>query len=109
MRPGIAPEYFGEGLSAPVREAVMEAVARLDREGASTVGVRMPHLKYGLPAYYIISPSEASSNLVRYGGVRHGLRRLGDDVVAMFSRTRRDGFGDEVKRRIMPSCWALMP
>ena len=107
VRLGIAPEYFGEGLSAPVREAVMGAVARLEREGATTVEVRMPHLEYALPVYYIISSSEASSNLARYDGVRYGLREPGDDVVAMFSRTRRAGFGDEVKRRIMLGTYAL--
>ncbi|NLG69002.1 MAG: Asp-tRNA(Asn)/Glu-tRNA(Gln) amidotransferase subunit GatA, partial [Firmicutes bacterium] len=79
----------------------------LEREGATTVEVRMPHLEYALPVYYIISPSEASSNLARYDGVRYGLRRPGDDVVAMFSRTLRDGFGDEVKRRIMLGTYAL--
>lgn len=107
MRLGIAPEYFGQGLAEAVREAVLSAVQRLEREGASTVEVRMPHLEYALPVYYIIAPSEASSNLARYDGVRYGLRSFGDDIVAMFSRTRRDGFGPEVKRRIMLGTYAL--
>ena len=107
LRLGLAPEYFGEGLSEPVRQAVLAAVERLEGQGAATVEVRMPHLAYALPVYYIISPSEASSNLARYDGVRYGLRRPGEDVVAMFSRTRREGFGDEVKRRIMLGTYAL--
>ena len=107
LRLGIAPEYFGEGLDPVVRQAVLGAVERLVAEGAETVEVTIPHLPYALASYYIIAPCEASSNLARYDGVRYGLRVAGDDVVAMFSRTRREGFGPEVKRRIMLGTYAL--
>ncbi|MEW6047213.1 MAG: Asp-tRNA(Asn)/Glu-tRNA(Gln) amidotransferase subunit GatA [Bacillota bacterium] len=107
LKLGLAPEYFGEGLSPAIREAVLSAVRRLEREGAEVVEAHMPHLDYALPVYYLIAPSEASSNLARYDGVRYGLRTPGEDIIAQFSRTRRDGFGPEVKRRIMLGTYAL--
>ena len=107
LRIGIAPEYFGEGLDPEVRKVVLGAVRHLEEQGAATRDVSIPHLPYALPVYHIVAPAEASSNLARYDGVRYGLRVPGEDVVAMFGRTRRAGFGPEVKRRIMLGTYAL--
>ncbi|HEY8486358.1 MAG TPA: Asp-tRNA(Asn)/Glu-tRNA(Gln) amidotransferase subunit GatA, partial [Limnochordales bacterium] len=107
LRLGLSPEYLGEGLQAPVREVVLASVRALEALGARTEEVSIPHLPYALPVYHIVAPAEASSNLARYDGVRYGLRVAGEDVVAMFSRTRRAGFGPEVKRRIMLGTYAL--
>ena len=71
------------------------------RAGAEIVDVSLPHTKYALPAYYIVAPAEASSNLARYDGVRYGLRVDGDDIIDMYEKTRSAGFGAEVKRRVL--------
>jgi len=86
---------------------VRAAVDRLDGLGASVGEVSLPHTDYGLSAYYLIAPSEASSNLARYDGVRYGLRVDGSDSVEMMTKTRGAGFGAEVKRRIMLGTYAL--
>lgn len=104
---GLPKEYFGEGLDPEVREAVLAAVRRLEAEGATVREVSLPHTEYALATYYLIAPAEASSNLARYDGVRYGLRGEGEDVVQLFSHTRSQGFGDEVKRRIMLGTYAL--
>jgi aspartyl-tRNA(Asn)/glutamyl-tRNA(Gln) amidotransferase subunit A len=90
-----------------VRGSVRAAIDRLEGLGASTGEVSLPHAEHALSAYYLIAPSEASSNLARYDGVRYGLRVDGDDSVEMMTRTRGAGFGDEVKRRIMLGTYAL--
>ncbi len=79
----------------------------LKAAGAELVEVSLPHTKYALPAYYIVAPAEASSNLARYDGVRYGLRVPGRDIVEMYENTRADGFGDEVRRRIMIGTYVL--
>jgi aspartyl-tRNA(Asn)/glutamyl-tRNA(Gln) amidotransferase subunit A len=107
LRIGVVREAFGEGVQPGVRDSVRAAVDALSDLGAEVGGVSLPHTDYALSAYYLIAPSEASSNLARYDGVRYGLRVDGDDSVEMMSRTRGAGFGDEVKRRIMLGTYAL--
>ena len=110
LRVGVVREFLpaaGDGLQPGVRARVEEAIARLEGLGASTVEVSLPHAEYGVSAYYLIAPSEASSNLSRYDGVRYGLRVDGETVEEMMARTRGRGFGAEVKRRIMIGTYAL--
>jgi len=107
LRFGVVREAFGEGVEPGVRDSVRAAVDRLDGLGASVGEVSLPHTDYGLSAYYLIAPSEASSNLARYDGVRYGLRVDGSDSVEMMTKTRGAGFGAEVKRRIMLGTYAL--
>ncbi len=109
MKVGLAREYFGEGLDAEVSRCVMDAVSVLKDGGAKIVDISLPHTEYALASYYIIAPSEASSNLARYDGVRYGFRDLhpDDGLIDMFRHTRSAGFGPEVKRRIMLGTYAL--
>jgi aspartyl-tRNA(Asn)/glutamyl-tRNA(Gln) amidotransferase subunit A len=108
MRLGIVKEFFAEGLDAGVAAAVREAIETCRALGAACEEVSLPHASYALPAYYIIAPAEASSNLARYAGVQYGHRTAdAPDLVTLYSRTRREGFGAEVKRRIMLGTYAL--
>jgi aspartyl-tRNA(Asn)/glutamyl-tRNA(Gln) amidotransferase subunit A len=108
LRIGIPREYFIDGMDPEVERAVRAAVEVLRGLGAKTEEVSLPHTEYGLAAYYLIGPAEASSNLARYDGVKYGLRVPGArDLVEMESRTRAAGFGREVKRRIMLGTYAL--
>ncbi len=108
LRIGIPDEYFIEGMDPEVESAVRAAIRTLETLGARTERVSLPHTEYGLAAYYLIAPAEASSNLARYDGVKYGLRAPGGrDLIDMYSRTRAAGFGDEVKRRIMLGTYAL--
>jgi aspartyl-tRNA(Asn)/glutamyl-tRNA(Gln) amidotransferase subunit A len=108
LRVGVPREYFASGLEPGVEQAVRAAIARLRELGASVDEVDMPHTRYALAAYYVIAPSEASANLARYDGVKYGLSiREGGDLFSMFARTRGQGFGPEVKRRIMIGTYAL--
>jgi aspartyl-tRNA(Asn)/glutamyl-tRNA(Gln) amidotransferase subunit A len=107
LRIGVVREFSGEGVQPGVRARVEEAYGRLEKLGASIEEVSLPSFEFGLSAYYLVAPAEASSNLARYDGVRYGLRASGDDVVTMTSRTRAEGFGPEVKRRIMLGTYAL--
>jgi aspartyl-tRNA(Asn)/glutamyl-tRNA(Gln) amidotransferase subunit A len=107
LRVGVVREAFGEGVQAGVRSAVRAGVDRLEALGASVGEVSLPNTDYALSAYYLIAPSEASSNLARYDGVRYGMRVDGDDSVRMMTETRGRGFGPEVKRRIMLGTYAL--
>jgi aspartyl-tRNA(Asn)/glutamyl-tRNA(Gln) amidotransferase subunit A len=108
LRVGIPREYFIDGMDPEVERAVRAAVDVLRGLGAKTEEVSLPHTEYGLAAYYLIGPAEASSNLARYDGVKYGLRVPGArDLVEMESRTRAAGFGREVKRRIMLGTYAL--
>ncbi len=108
LRLGIPKEYFGEGLEPEVRRVVEEGIDRLRKLGAKTVAVSLPHTKYGIAAYYIIAPAEASSNLARYDGVKYGFRNLeADSLVEMYKTSRAQGFGPEVKRRIIIGTYAL--
>jgi aspartyl-tRNA(Asn)/glutamyl-tRNA(Gln) amidotransferase subunit A len=109
MKVGLPGEYFGEGLDEEVSSRVKDAVALLRAGGAEIIDISLPHTEYALASYYIIAPSEASSNLARYDGVRYGLRevRPDDGMIDMFARTRSTGFGAEVKRRIMLGTYTL--
>ncbi len=107
LKVGIPKEFFPEGLNPEVAEAVKKAIAELEKQGAEIHEVSLPASPYGLAAYYVLAPSEASSNLARYDGVRYGLRVPGENIVEMYSKTRAAGFGAEVKRRIMLGTYAL--
>ena len=109
LKVGIPREYFeGEGLDPSVRTAVEKARAALVAQGAQAVEISLPHTSYALSAYYILAPAEASSNLARYDGVRYGYRAKTDGgLIEMMSKTRSEGFGAEVKRRIMIGTYAL--
>jgi aspartyl-tRNA(Asn)/glutamyl-tRNA(Gln) amidotransferase subunit A len=108
LRVGIPAEYFIDGLDPEVDAAVRAAIGTLESLGARTEPVSLPHTEYGLAAYYVIAPAEASSNLARYDGVKYGLRAGGArDLIDMYSKTRAAGFGAEVKRRVMLGTYAL--
>ncbi len=107
LRVGVVKEAFGDGVQPAVRVAVRTAVDRLANMGTAIGEASLPHTDYALSAYYLIAPSEASSNLARYDGVRYGSRVEGGDSVEMMTRTRGAGFGPEVKRRIMLGTYAL--
>ncbi|ERN39971.1 aspartyl/glutamyl-tRNA(Asn/Gln) amidotransferase, A subunit [Rubidibacter lacunae KORDI 51-2] len=105
---GVISETIGDGIDASVKNAMQAAIEQLKDLGAEVREVSCPRFKYGLPAYYIIAPSEASSNLARYDAVRYGLRAEGaDNLLGMYGKTRAAGFGAEVKRRIMLGTYAL--
>jgi len=108
LKVGIPDEYFIDGLDPEVEAAVRAAIATLEDLGAQTQRVSLPHTEYGLAAYYVIAPAEASSNLARYDGVKYGLRVPGArDLIDMYSRTRGAGCGAEMKRRVMLGTYAL--
>jgi aspartyl-tRNA(Asn)/glutamyl-tRNA(Gln) amidotransferase subunit A len=107
LKVGVPKEYFIEGVSAEVEAGVRTAIEQLQKLGAKAVAVSLPHTEYALPVYYIIAPAEASANLARFDGVRYGLRVAQDDLMDMFTHTRGQGFGPEVKRRIMIGTYAL--
>lgn len=105
---GIPREYFVEGIDPEVAAAVKKAIAVVEQCGGKTVDISLPHTPYCLAVYYIIAPAEASSNLARYDGVKYGLRTAdARDLMEMYTKTRRQGFGAEVKRRIMIGAYAL--
>jgi aspartyl-tRNA(Asn)/glutamyl-tRNA(Gln) amidotransferase subunit A len=106
---GIPREYRMDGMDAEIAKSWDDGVAWLKDAGAEVVEISLPHTKYALPAYYIIAPAEASSNLARYDGVRYGLRELpqGSNLQDMYAATRAAGFGDEVKRRILIGTYVL--
>jgi len=107
MRVGIPKEYRVDGMPAEIEALWTKGADWLRSAGAEIVEVSLPHTKYGLPAYYIVAPAEASSNLARYDGVRYGLRLPGADMTEMYERTRAAGFGKEVRRRIMIGTYVL--
>ena len=108
-RLGLPREYFVKGMEPGVESRIREAVAALEHAGATIEEVSLPHTDYGLATYYIVVPAEASANLARYDGVRYGrsIRLPGADFIADYLATRGDGFGPEVKRRIMLGTYAL--
>jgi aspartyl-tRNA(Asn)/glutamyl-tRNA(Gln) amidotransferase subunit A len=106
-RIGIPKEYRVDGMSAEIEKLWEQGRAWLKAAGAELVEVSLPHTKYALPAYYIVAPAEASSNLARYDGVRYGLRVPGRDIVGLYENTRAGGFGKEVRRRIMIGTYVL--
>ena len=107
LKIGVPEEYFGEGIDENVEKYVWDAIQKFEDMGASYEKVSMPHTKYALASYYIIAMSEASSNLARFDGTRYGHRVDGDNWHDMASKTRADGFGDEVKRRVLLGTYAL--
>ncbi|MGB3875365.1 MAG: Asp-tRNA(Asn)/Glu-tRNA(Gln) amidotransferase subunit GatA [Shinella zoogloeoides] len=104
---GIPREYRVDGMPEEIEALWQQGIAWLKDAGAEVVDISLPHTKYALPAYYIVAPAEASSNLARYDGVRYGLRIDGKDIVDMYEKTRAAGFGTEVKRRIMIGTYVL--
>ncbi len=107
LRIGIPKEYRIDGMPAEIEELWQKGRDWLKGAGAELVDVTLPHTKYALPAYYIVAPAEASSNLARYDGVRYGLRVEGKDIRAMYEATRGEGFGKEVRRRVMIGTYVL--
>lgn len=106
---GLPREYFPADLDPGVRAGLERTISQVKALGAEVREVSLPHSKYAVPTYYIVAPAEAASNLARYDGVRYGLRKeeRGDDVAAMYRHTRRDGFGPEVRRRILIGTYVL--
>ena len=107
MKIGIPKEYRVEGMSAEIDALWTKGADMLRAAGAEIVEISLPHTKYALPAYYIVAPAEASSNLARYDGVRYGVRVPGKDITDMYEKTRAAGFGPEVRRRIMIGTYVL--
>ncbi|MCB1383018.1 MAG: Asp-tRNA(Asn)/Glu-tRNA(Gln) amidotransferase subunit GatA [Notoacmeibacter sp.] len=107
MKIGIPKEYRVDGMPEDISALWQKGIDFLRDAGAEIVEISLPHTKYALPAYYIVAPAEASSNLARYDGVRYGLREPGKDIVSMYENTRAAGFGWEVKRRIMIGTYVL--
>ncbi len=107
VRIGIPKEYRVDGMPDDIEALWSRGIAWLKDAGAEVVDISLPHTRYALPAYYIVAPAEASSNLARYDGVRYGLRVPGRDVIEMYEKTRAEGFGQEVKRRIMIGTYVL--
>ncbi|GGB98446.1 glutamyl-tRNA(Gln) amidotransferase subunit A [Oxalicibacterium flavum] len=108
LRIGIPREYFGEGLAADVEQAVRAALTEFEKLGATLVDISLPKTALSIPTYYVIAPAEASSNLSRFDGVRYGYRASDyKDLSDMYRKTRAEGFGDEVKRRILVGAYVL--
>ncbi|MFT5488815.1 MAG: aspartyl-tRNA(Asn)/glutamyl-tRNA(Gln) amidotransferase subunit A, partial [Alphaproteobacteria bacterium] len=107
MRVGIPAEYAIDGMNPEIAALWDQGKAWLKDAGAELVDISLPHTKYALPAYYIIAPAEASSNLARYDGVRYGQREDGDDLTELYENTRAAGFGTEVRRRILIGTYVL--
>ncbi len=107
MRIGVPREYLAAGIEEGVKEAVLGALKVLASLGAEVEEISLPHTDYGIPAYYLVATAEASSNLARYDGVQYGLRAESANLTDMYKKTRSQGFGDEVKRRIMLGTYSL--
>ena len=108
LRIGVPSEYFAEGLDAEVRTAIEKGIAALEKAGCTVKPVSLPHTKYAVPTYYLIATAEASANLARFDGVRYGYRSPASETLsAMYSHSRDEGFGAEVKRRILLGTYAL--
>jgi len=108
LKIGVPKEYFIEGINEEVKNCIEKTLEVLEKEGAEVVEISLPHTEYAVATYYIIAPAEASSNLARYDGVKFGYRaKKYDDLIDMYKKTRAEGFGEEVKRRIMIGTYAL--
>jgi aspartyl-tRNA(Asn)/glutamyl-tRNA(Gln) amidotransferase subunit A len=108
LKIAVPKEYLGEGVQEEVKQSVLDALKVLEAQGATWEEVSLPHSKYALATYYLISSSEASANLARFDGVRYGYRTdNAENLLEMYKQTRAEGFGDEVKRRIMLGTFAL--
>ena len=104
---GIPKEYRVDGMSKEIEELWQKGINIIKDSGAEVIDISLPNTKYALPAYYIVAPAEASSNLARYDGVKYGFRSEGKNLIEMYENTRSEGFGDEVKRRIMIGTYVL--
>ena len=104
---GIPKEYRVDGMSKEIEDLWQKGINTIKDSGAEIVDISLPNTKYALPAYYIVEPAEASSNLARYDGVKYGFRSKGENLIDMYEKTRSEGFGDEVKRRIMIGTYVL--
>jgi aspartyl-tRNA(Asn)/glutamyl-tRNA(Gln) amidotransferase subunit A len=107
LRIGVPKEYRVDGMPAEIEKLWADGIAWLKDAGCEIVEISLPHTKYALPAYYIVAPAEASSNLARYDGMRYGLRAEGANLTEVYENTRAEGFGDEVKRRILIGTYVL--
>ena len=107
MNIGIPKEYRVEGMPNDIEKLWKQGIEYIKNSGANIVDITLPHTNYALPTYYIVAPAEASSNLARYDGVKYGLRTDGNNLIDMYEKTRSEGFGDEVKRRIMIGTYVL--
>ena len=107
MNIGIPKEYRVEGMPSDIEKLWKQGIEYIKNSGANIVDITLPHTNYALPSYYIVAPAEASSNLARYDGVKYGLRTDGNNLIDMYEKTRSEGFGDEVKRRIMIGTYVL--
>lgn len=107
LRVGVPKEYFGAGLDTQVKKIVESAIAKLEKAGLKIEEVSLPHTEYSLPTYYIVVPSEISSNMARYDGIRYGSQKKEDNLLNTYLETRASGLGTEVKRRIMLGTYAL--
>ena len=107
MRIGVPKEYRMDGMPAEIETLWQKGIDWMKDAGAEIVQISLPHTHYALPAYYIVAPAEASSNLARYDGVRYGLRKPGNDIIEMYEQTRAAGFGAEVKRRVLIGTYVL--
>jgi aspartyl-tRNA(Asn)/glutamyl-tRNA(Gln) amidotransferase subunit A len=108
LRIGVPREFFGAGLASDVEQAVRAAFAKYEELGATLVEISLPKTELSIPVYYVIAPAEASSNLSRFDGVRYGLRAANyDGLTDMYKKSRTEGFGEEVKRRILVGCYVL--
>ena len=104
---GIPKEYRADGMPKEIEDLWIKGIEYIKECGAEVIDISLPHTSYALPAYYIVAPAEASSNLARYDGVKYGFRSDGENLIDMYERTRSEGFGDEVKRRIMIGTYVL--
>ena len=104
---GIPKEYRVDGMSKEIEDLWQKGINIIKESGAEVIDISLPNTKYALPAYYIVAPAEASSNLARYDGVKYGFRSKGENLIDMYEKTRSEGFGDEVKRRIMIGTYVL--
>jgi aspartyl-tRNA(Asn)/glutamyl-tRNA(Gln) amidotransferase subunit A len=108
LRIGVPREFFGTGLDGEIEASIRQALKEYENRGATLVDVSLPHSKYALAAYYIVAPAEASSNLARYDGMHFGHRTpQKGDLIATYARSRGEGFGQEVQRRIMIGTYVL--
>jgi aspartyl-tRNA(Asn)/glutamyl-tRNA(Gln) amidotransferase subunit A len=107
LRVGVPKQYFIDGMETEVESTIRASLEVLKSLGATLVDISLPHTKHALAAYYVLAPAEASSNLARYDGVRYGPRHKSESLSEMYAKTRGDGFGPEVKRRILVGTYVL--
>ena len=107
LKIGMPKEYFVKGIDPSIERLVKEAIRKYEKAGAKLIEVSLPHTEAALPAYYMINPSEASANLARYDGIKYGYAALGKDLMEVYLKSRGQGFGPEVRRRIMLGTYAL--